>query len=162
MTGKKKTPPPFPTREQVLAFIRESTAPVGKREIARAFQITGDQRPALKALLAELSRSGAVDKGRHRRMAPPKALSEVAIIEIHGMDDDGDLLCRPVDWRDAGDPPRILMRANQRGAAELGVGNRALAQLKRLSPDEPEEEPAPDAPGEGAPAEGAPAEGSPG
>ena len=34
--------------------------------------------------------------------------------------------------------------------------------LKRLSPDEPEEEPAPDAPGEGAPAEGAPAEGSPG
>jgi ribonuclease R len=135
LTGKKKTPPPFPTREQVLAFIRESTTPVGKREIARAFQITGDQRPALKALLAELSRSGAVDKGRHRRMAPPKSLSEVAIIEIHGMDDDGDLLCRPIDWREAGDPPRILMRANQRGAAELGVGNRALAQLKRLSPD---------------------------
>jgi ribonuclease R len=135
LTGRKKTPPPFPTREQVLAFIRESTTPVGKREIARAFQITGDQRPALKALLTELSRSGAVDKGRGRRVAPPKALSEVAIVEIHGMDDDGDLLCRPIDWREAGDPPRILMRANQRGAADLGVGNRALAQLKRLSPD---------------------------
>jgi len=135
LTGKKKTPPPFPTREQVLEFIRESTVPVGKREIARAFQITGDQRPALKVLLADLSRSGAVDKGRGRKVAPPKALSEVAIIEIHGMDDDGDLLCRPVDWREAGDPPRILMRANQRGAADLGVGNRALAQLKRLSPD---------------------------
>jgi ribonuclease R len=135
LTGKKKTPPPFPTREQVLEFIRESTGPVGKREIARAFQITGDQRPALKALLAELSRSGAVDKGRHRRMAPPKALSEVAIIEIFALDDDGDLLCRPLDWRESGPPPRILMRANQRGAAELGIGNRALAQLKRLSPD---------------------------
>jgi len=77
---KAKTPPPFPTREQVLEFIRESTTPVGKREIARAFQITGDQRPALKALLAELSRSGVVDKGRGRRVAPPKALAEVAIV----------------------------------------------------------------------------------
>jgi ribonuclease R len=135
LTGKKKTPPPFPTREQVLEFIRESTTPVGKREIARAFQITGDQRPALKVLLAELSRSGAVDKGRGRKVAPPRALAEVAIIEIHALDDDGDLLCRPIDWREGGDPPRILMRANQRGAAELGIGNRALAQLMRLSPD---------------------------
>ena len=134
MTGKK-TPPPFPTREQVLAFIRESTTPVGKREIARAFQITGDQRPALKVLLADLSRSGAVDKGRGRKVAPPRALAEVAIIEIYALDDDGDLLCRPIDWREKGDPPRILMRANQRGAADLGIGNRALAQLKRLSPD---------------------------
>jgi ribonuclease R len=134
LTGKK-TPPPFPTREQVLEFIRDSTTPVGKREIARAFQITGDQRPALKALLADLSRSGAVDKGRGRRVAPPKALPEVAIVEIFALDDDGDLLCRPIDWREGGAPPRILMRANQRGAAELGIGNRALAQLKRLSPD---------------------------
>ncbi len=134
MTGPKK-PPPFPTREQVLAFIRESPVPVGKREIARAFQVTGDQRPALKQLLAELSLTGAVDKGRGRKVAPPKALAEVAIVEIHGLDDDGDLLCRPIDWREMGPPPRILIRTNQRGVADLGVGDRALAQLKRLSPD---------------------------
>jgi ribonuclease R len=134
LTGPKK-PPPFPTREQVLAFIRESPVPVGKREIARAFQVTGDQRPALKQLLAELSLTGAVDKGRGRKVAPPKALAEVAIVEIHGLDDDGDLLCRPIDWREMGPPPRILIRTNQRGVADLGVGDRALAQLKRLSPD---------------------------
>jgi ribonuclease R len=135
LTGKKKTPPPFPTREQVLAFIRESATPVGKREIARAFQITGDQRPALKELLAELSRSGAVDKGRGRKVARPKALSEVAIVEIFALDDQGDLVCRPIEWDEGGPPPRILMRTNQRGAADLGIGDRALVQLKHLSPD---------------------------
>ncbi|MDB5393410.1 MAG: rnr [Rhodospirillales bacterium] len=134
MTGPKK-PSPFPTREQVLAFIRESTIPVGKREIVRAFQITGDQRPALKKLLAELSQTGEIDKGRGRKVAPPKRLAEVAIVEIFAMDDDGDLICRPIEWTEAGPPPRILMRTGQRGTGDLGIGNRALAQLKHLSPD---------------------------
>ncbi len=135
MTGKTKTEPPFPTREQVLAFIRESTVPVGKREIARAFHITGDRRTDLKKLLGELSQTGEVDRGRGRRVAPPKALAEVAVIEIIGLDADGDLLCRPIDWRDAGPPPRIILRPGKRGESDLGVGNRALAQLKRISPD---------------------------
>ncbi len=134
MTGPKK-PPPFPTREQVLEFIRDSTAPVGKREIVRAFQITGDQRPALKKLLLELSSSGAVDKGRGRKVAPQKALPEVAVVEITKLDEDGDLLCRPIEWREKDDPPRILIKAGKRGVGDLGVGNRALVQLKRLSPD---------------------------
>jgi ribonuclease R len=134
LTGPKK-PPPFPTREQVLEFIRDSTGPVGKREIARAFQISGDQRPALKRLLFELSQTGEVDKGRGRKVAPPKALPEVAVVEISALDEDGDLLCRPIDWREKSDPPRILIKSGKRGADDLGVGNRALVQLKRLSPD---------------------------
>ena len=134
MTGAK-TPPPFPTREQVLAFIQESPTPVGKREIARAFHITGDQRPALKRLLLELSSAGAVDRNRGRKVAPLKALPEVAVVEITQLDDDGDLLCRPIDWREKTDPPRIMIKAGKRGVGDLGVGNRALVQLKRLSPD---------------------------
>ena len=134
MTGAK-TPPPFPTREQVLEFIRESTTPVGKREIVRAFQITGEQRPALKKLLAELSQTGEVDKGRGRKVAPPKALAAVAVVEVTKIDEDGDMLCRPIDWQEKTDPPRILVKAGKRGAGDLGVGDRALVQLTRLSPD---------------------------
>ena len=134
MSGPKK-PAPFPTREQVLEFIRDSTTPVGKREIVRAFQITGDQRPALKKLLAELAETGDVDKGRGRKVAPPKALPEVAVVEITRLDDDGDLLCRPIEWREKSEPPRILIKVGIRGTGDLGVGNRALVQLKRLSPD---------------------------
>jgi ribonuclease R len=135
LSGKKKTPPPFPTREQVLAYIRESPVPVGKREIARAFQITGDRRTELKALLAELSQSGDIDRGRGKRLAPPKALPEIAIVQVSALDADGDLLCHPIEWTEAGPPPRILVRPGRHGISDLAVGNRVLAQLKRLSPD---------------------------
>ncbi len=136
MTSKKpKTPPPFPTREQVLAFIRESPVPVGKREIARAFHVTGDRRADLKKLLSELSQEGSVDRGRGRRVAPPKRLPEVAVIEVFALDADGDLLCRPIEWPEAGPPPRILLRPGKRGLEDLAIGSRALAQLKHLSPD---------------------------
>jgi ribonuclease R len=134
LTGSKKQPPPFPTREQILAFIRESTTPVGKREIARAFHIVGDRRTELKKILLELSQTGAVDRGRGKRVAPPKALNEVAVLEITAIDDDGDLLCRPSEWQDEAPPPRIVIRAGKRGVGDLAVGSRALAQLKRLSP----------------------------
>jgi hypothetical protein len=50
---------PFPTKQQVLAFINESTEPVGKREVARAFRIKGsNERIRLKALLKELKQDG--------------------------------------------------------------------------------------------------------
>ncbi|HLG87641.1 MAG TPA: ribonuclease R [Alphaproteobacteria bacterium] len=133
---KAKTPPPFPTREQVLEFIRESPTPVGKREIARAFHIAGDRRADLKKLLAELSQTGAVDRGRKRRMAPPKALGSVAVVEISAIDPDGDLLCKPLDWSEERPPPRIILRASKRGITDLAPGNRVLVRLERISADD--------------------------
>ena len=109
--------------------------PVGKREIARAFQITGERRADLRKLLADLTQTGEVDRGRGRRVAPPKALPEVAIVEIAGLDEDGDPLCRPIEWRDQGRPPRIILKSGKRGISDLAVGNRVLVQLKRLSPE---------------------------
>ena len=58
---------PLPTKQQILEFIRESPTPVGKREIARAFHIRGDDRVALKALLKDLSNDGELDRGRGRK-----------------------------------------------------------------------------------------------
>jgi ribonuclease R len=48
LSKPKKPLSPPPTREQILAFIRESPVPVGKREIARAFNIKGAERVGLK------------------------------------------------------------------------------------------------------------------
>ena len=90
--------PGLPTRQQILEFIRSSPTPVGKREIARAFQIKGGERIALKAMLKELAEEGVVDRGRKRRMARPGALPEVAVLDVIGPDADGDLLARPAVW----------------------------------------------------------------
>ena len=86
----------LPTREKILEYIRESPMPVGKREIARAFAIKGADRIGLKAILKDLEREGEVDRGRHRRVASPGALDEIATLTVLGPDADGELLaCEP-------------------------------------------------------------------
>jgi ribonuclease R len=128
-----RPPPPFPTKDQLLDFIRDSPTPVGRREIARAFRISGDDRVGLKALLKDLEADGAVERGRKRQLAPPRTLPEVAVIEVTGTDADGECLARPLHWQ-GDDVPRIFVMPDPAGQAALGPGERVLARLRR-SPD---------------------------
>src|SRR5260221_1713746 len=128
-------PVPFPTKEQVLAFIQDQDEPVGKREIARAFNLRGADRIPLKALLKELEHEGEVDRGRGRRLARSGALPEVTVIEIVGTDEDGDLWARPVDFPKDDAEPRILVIDNKRTDRPLTGGDRVLARLERKDGD---------------------------
>ena len=47
--AKRKTPG-LPSRKQILDFIATSDQPAGKREIARAFGLHGNDKIALKAI----------------------------------------------------------------------------------------------------------------
>ncbi len=133
--GKKTKAVPFPTKEQVLAFIQDQDTPVGKREIARAFNLRGADRIPLKALLKELERDGEVDRGRGRRVARSGALPEVTVVEVIGADEDGDLWARPVDFRSDDAEPRILVIDNKRTDRPLAGGDRVLARLERKDAD---------------------------
>ena len=128
MAGRRK-PAPLPSKEQVLEFIRESPGRVGKREIARAFQVRGDDRTVLNRLLKELADEGAIERGRHRGLAPAGTLPAVTVIEITEVDMDGELMARPLSWRGEDAPPRIIMGPERRGAPALGIGDRVLARL---------------------------------
>jgi ribonuclease R len=149
--GHGKKAAPFPTKEQVLAFVRESPTPVGKREIARAFHLKGSDRIPLKALLKELERDGAVDRGRNRRVGAAGQLPEVTVVQIIGPDEDGDLWARPVDIRPDDAEPKILVieqkgeRQKEHGhkpaQGSLGPGDRVLVRLTRTDADEYEARP---------------------
>ena len=131
---RRKKDAPFPSKEQVLEFIKESPTPVGKREIARAFNITGDGRIPLKHLLKELEAEGAIEKGGGRRVAPPASLAEVMVLVVSEIDPDGETLARPAVWTDeATPPPRIYMQPEKRGHPALSPGDRVLAKLHRVS-----------------------------
>ena len=78
-----------PTRDELLAFIKESATPVGKREIARAFGLKGDQRIELKELLRNLRDSGDIAADRAKTFKDPKALTDITVLEIVRVDDDG-------------------------------------------------------------------------
>jgi ribonuclease R len=131
MSERRKKKPALPTKQQVLEFIRESPTPVGKREIARAFGISGGDRIVLKAMLKEIAAEGEVERGRGRRLSRPAALPETAVVEITGVDVDGEVMARPLHWRDDAPPPKILMAPERRGAPALAAGDRVLAQLAR-------------------------------
>jgi ribonuclease R len=132
MKTRTRKKSPLPTKQQILEFIRDSPTPVGKREIARAFGISGGDRIALKAMLKEIAADGSVERGRGRRLARPASLPEVGVVEITGTDADGELTARPLSWRDDVPPPKIIMAPERRGTPALGPGDRVVARLVRI------------------------------
>ncbi len=130
---RKQAPPP--TREKILEFIRESPTPVGKREIARAFGIKGADRIGLKAMLKQLEREGDIDRGKHRKMASPGALDEIATLTVLGPDADGELLAAPADGAGEGKQPKIFLQPERLARPALARGDRVLARLKRIDED---------------------------
>ena len=97
----------------------------------RAFKVAPADRVPLKGMIKDIERSGAVDRGRKRRLAPVGALPEIGIVEITSVDLDGEMLGRPVGARDDKHLPTIYVVA-ERGAPALGVGERAVARFVRL------------------------------
>jgi ribonuclease R len=127
-----KRPAALPTREQLLAFIQENPRAVSRRDITRAFHIAPADRRALTALMRELADDGLIERGGKRRVAGMGALPEVSVIEVAGLDEDGEPLARPVEWRADVEPPVIRLVVD-RAARAPGRGDRMLARLRKLA-----------------------------
>ena len=116
----------LPSREAILAFIAEQPGKAGKREIARAFGITGAQRIGLKRLLKDMAEEGVID-GRRKHIHPPGDLPSVTVLAVEGIDDQGEAIGVPVEWDEEwGTAPRIVIAPE----AKLRSGkSRAAGQL---------------------------------
>jgi ribonuclease R len=142
-THKKPKPKPenpaepaaLPTRDALRSFLAEAPGKVGLREIARAFHVGPDQKKALRGLILSLEGEGAVERAGRRQYRDPDNLPENAMVQITGIDRDGEALARPVNWEGKGRPPIIFMQAEARGQAALAPGARVLARLRRIGPD---------------------------
>jgi ribonuclease R len=124
----------LPSREELLAFIRERTGKVGTREIARAFGAKNADRAALKRMLRELAEGGHIEQ-RRKRLHRAGTLPPVVLADITGRDSDGELLARPTEWDEEthGAPPviRIATSRRPRPGEVAGVGDRALLRVER-------------------------------
>jgi ribonuclease R len=129
----------LPSREELLAFIREHAGKVGTREIARAFGAKNADRAALKRMLRDLAEGGHIERHR-KRLHGAGTLPPVVLADITGRDSDGELLARPTEWDEAthGAPPviRIATSRRARPGEVAGVGDRALLRVERTSEDE--------------------------
>ncbi len=124
-----------PSRDAIKTFLANAEQKLGIREIARAFNVGPDDRKALRGLLRSLQVDGVLDRAGPKQVREAGRLPENAVVEVTGIDRDGEALARPVVWTGQGRPPIIFMAAEARGQAALAPGARVLARLRKIGPD---------------------------
>ena len=131
MAKRANTPPKgLPTQKQVLEFIETSDSTVGKREIARAFGLKGQEKIALKKLLKDMAEEGLIDgkKTAFHRMGGLPKVTVLRIAEI----EDGEAIAVPENWEpdDGAKPPRLTVIEKSRGRGSSKGGPRGMPALK--------------------------------
>ncbi|MDY7098962.1 MAG: ribonuclease R [Pseudomonadota bacterium] len=129
-----KRPEGLPSREQVLEFIQTSDTPAGKREIARAFGLKGQEKIALKRLLKDMAEEGLIDgrKTAYHRMGGVPKVTVLRVVEI----DDGEPVAIPDNWdpESPTQPPKITLREMKakggKRAPALKRGDRVLSRTE--------------------------------
>jgi ribonuclease R len=127
------SPSGLPSLEAVRQFVTDSPGHVGKREIARHFNLGPEHRVALRRLMKQIGdKADTTPVGRNRPLhrSESNRLPDVTVVQVTGTDHDGDAIAKPVDWRGQGPPPMILMVPEPAGRPALAPGQRVLARLK--------------------------------
>src|SRR3954454_13823101 len=119
----------LPTRKQILDFIASSDQPAGKREIARAFGLSGQTKIDLKRLLKDMADEGLIDSSPGRAFHQAGRVTKVTVLRVQAADDVGPVWAVPEQWQAQSAPPRLrVLERGRKGA--LGVGDRVLARTE--------------------------------
>jgi ribonuclease R len=126
----RRSTPGLPSRQQILDFIATSATPAGKRELARAFGLHGNEKIALKALLKDMADEGLIDSAPGRAFHKMGGVPKVTVLRIVDVGDDGQAFGVPESWHAETPPPKL--RVIERGKREraLGPGDRILARTE--------------------------------
>ncbi|QPH55965.1 ribonuclease R [Pontivivens ytuae] len=119
----------FPTKDEILEFIRAHPGASGKREIGRAFGIKGNARVELKRVLREMAAEGLIEKGR-KQFRKSGELPPVTVLRVLPPDADGDMWAEPQNWEGEDAVPRVALRL-KKGDPTIGAGDRILTKIER-------------------------------
>ena len=118
----------FPTAKQILEFIETSDQPAGKREIARAFGLKGNDKIALKTLLKDMADEGLIDSAPGRAFHKMGGVPKVTVLRVTSVED-GEVWATPEQWH--ADTPAPKLRVIERGKrSALGLNDRILARTE--------------------------------
>ena len=124
-----RKPTGLPSRKQIIDFISSSDQPAGKREIARAFGLKGNDKIALKKLLNDMGDEGLIETARGRAFNKVGGVPKVTVLKVVEADDDGNIWATPEQWEADTPAPKIRV-IEKRGKSALGIGDRVLARTE--------------------------------
>ncbi len=124
----RKPSPGLPTRKQILDFIEQSGQPAGKREIARAFNLSGHEKILLKSLLKDMADEGLIDSAPGRAFHKAGGVPRVTVLRVTSVDD-GQVWAQPESWHADTPPPRLRVIERGRRSA-LALNDRILARTE--------------------------------
>jgi len=124
-------------KDDILSAIRARPDHYDRKSLARTLGIKGDDRRVLRQFLRELVDDGLILRSQSKTYREIDALPGVMVIRATGIDDQGDLVGEPENWKGDGNPPKVIIRegpvskkAKGHHSASLGVGGRALCRIK--------------------------------
>ena len=126
----RKRTPGLPSRKEILDFIASSDQPAGKREIARAFGLSGQTKIELKRLLKDMADEGLIDSSPGRAFHKSGGVPKVTVLRVQAIADGEQVWAVPEQWHAETPPPRLrLIERGKRSA--LGIGDRVLARTEQ-------------------------------
>ena len=129
---KQKHDNGFPSRDAIVAYIRNNPGKVGTKEIAREFGLKNADRAELKRVLRDLADEGTIKK-QGKKISEGATLPATVLADVTGRDADGELIASPAEWDEVegGEPPKIRIQSlrHARPGTAAGVGDRALLRV---------------------------------
>ena len=127
----------LPDDDALIDYINSCAQPPRPRDVARAFHLDVELRPALRRRLRNLAETGKLTKQNQNPTRQVEALvettmPEISVLEIFGFDDDGNGYARPVD--DDTTDIHICVRLSRREGRAPAIGQQILARLSQIEP----------------------------
>jgi ribonuclease R len=134
-SAKNAAPAALPSRDSVKKFLAEAGHKLHFRDVARAFSVKPEDKKALRGIMKSLEASGDAERAGRKIYAEAGHLPENALVEVTGIDRNGDAIAKPVVWEGPGRAPVIFMQPEAKGQAALAPGAKVLARLRRIGGD---------------------------
>jgi ribonuclease R len=134
-----KKPASLPSKDDLLAFIRERPGKVGTGEIARAFGLKNAMRAKLKRMLRDLTDEGSIKK-RRKKIHYPGLLASTVLADVTARDGEGYLIATPDQWDEEahGSAPKIRILIPRRAlpSEAAGLGDRVLLRVNETEDED--------------------------
>lgn len=135
----------IPSPPEILSFLKTTSSAaedhVTRKELATAFSLKGPERSELRRVLKSMEEKGEIAlEGQRIRLKG--GLPAVIVLDITGNDAEGDLVCTNITGEASPGTSFVVTAEKARTQKPpLGIGDRFLARITQISPDQYEASP---------------------